>query len=74
MRVLLINPSMNLDKLGRFAALLEPMPPTGLAYIAGSLEAHGVHVRCIDMFAEGLSPQDVHLHHYICRASSPRPT
>jgi len=59
MRVLLINPSMNLDKLGRFAGLLEPMPPTGLAYIAGSLEAHGVDVRCVDMFADGLTAQDV---------------
>ena len=26
MRVLLINPAMNLQKLGRFAGLLEPMP------------------------------------------------
>jgi radical SAM superfamily enzyme YgiQ (UPF0313 family) len=59
MRVLLINPSMNLKKLGRFAGLLEPMPPTGLAYIAGALEAHGVHVRCLDMFADKLTAQDV---------------
>ena len=51
MRVLLINPSMNMQKLGRFAALLEPMPPTGIAYIAGALEAHGCMVRAIDMFA-----------------------
>lgn len=59
MRVLLINPSMNLDKLGRFAGLLEPMPCIGLAYIAGALEAHGVPVRVIDMFAEKLSAEDV---------------
>ncbi len=59
MRVLLINPSMNLDKLGRFAGLLEPMPCIGLAYIAGALEAHGVHVRAIDMFAEKLSADEV---------------
>jgi len=58
-RVLLINPSMNLDKLGRFAGLLEPMPCIGLAYIAGALEAHGVHVRAIDMFAEKLSADEV---------------
>ncbi|MCP4809373.1 MAG: radical SAM protein [Proteobacteria bacterium] len=59
MRVLLINPAMNLEKLGRFAGLLEPMPPTGLAYIAGSLEAHGADVRCLDMFADKLSAQDI---------------
>lgn len=59
MRVLLINPSMNLDKLGRFAGLLEPMPCIGLAYIAGALEAHGVFVRAIDMFAEKLSAEEV---------------
>ena len=34
MRVLLINPAMNLAKLGRFSGLLEPMPCIGLAYIA----------------------------------------
>lgn len=59
MRVLLINPSMNLEKLGRFAGLLEPMPCIGLAYIAGALEAHGVEVRAIDMFAEKLSAEEV---------------
>lgn len=59
MRVLLINPAMNMRKLGRFAGLLEPMPCIGLAYIAGALEAHGVHVRVIDMFAEKLSGQEV---------------
>lgn len=59
MRVLLINPAMNMKKLGRFAGLLEPMPPTGIAYIAGALEAHGCFVRAIDMFAEKLSGQEV---------------
>ncbi len=59
MRVLLINPAMNMRKLGRFANLLEPMPPTGLAYIAGALDAHGVHVRVVDMFAEKLSGAEV---------------
>jgi len=58
-RVLLVNPSMNMRKLGRFAGLLEPMPCIGLAYIAGALEAHGVHVRVIDMFAEKLSGEEV---------------
>lgn len=59
MRVLLINPAMNLQKLGRFAGLLEPMPCIGLAYIASALEAHGDFVRVIDMFAEKLSAAEV---------------
>ena len=59
LRVLLINPSMNLQKLGRFAGLLEPMPCIGLAYIAAALEQHGCHVRVIDMFAERLDVQQV---------------
>ncbi len=59
MRVLLINPAMNMQKLGRFAGLLEPMPCIGLAYIASALEAHGCFVRVVDMFAEKLSGDDV---------------
>ena len=55
MRVVLINPAMNLKKLGRFAGLLEPMPCIGLAYIAAALEQHGCLVHVIDMFAEKLS-------------------
>jgi len=58
-RVLLINPAMNLEKLGRFAGLLEPMPCIGLAYIAAALEQHGCHVRVIDMFAERLDASGV---------------
>ena len=59
MRVLLVNPSMNMQKLGRFAELLEPMPPTGIAYIAGALVHAGVHTRAIDMFAEKLTAVQV---------------
>jgi radical SAM superfamily enzyme YgiQ (UPF0313 family) len=59
MRALLINPAMNLEKLGRFAGLLEPMPCIGLAYIAAALEQHGCHVRAIDMFAEHLDAEGV---------------
>jgi anaerobic magnesium-protoporphyrin IX monomethyl ester cyclase len=59
MRVLLINPAMNLQKLGRFASLLEPMPCIGLAYIAAALEQHGCFVRAIDMFAECLDIESV---------------
>ena len=59
LRFLLINPAMNLKKLGRFAGLLEPMPCIGLAYIAGALEAHGTNVAVIDMFADRLSADEV---------------
>ena len=59
MRVLLINPAMNLKKLGRFAGLLEPMPCIGLAYIAAALEQHGCTVAVVDMFAEKLSGDQV---------------
>jgi len=58
-RVLLINPAMNMKKLGRFANLLEPMPCIGLAYIAAALEHHGCFVRAIDMFADKLTGDDV---------------
>lgn len=59
LRILLVNPSMNMQKLGRFAELLEPMPPTGIAYIAGALVHAGFHVRCVDMFAEKLTGHQV---------------
>ena len=65
MRVLLINPAMNLDKLGRFAGLLEPMPCIGLAYIAGAIERHAtqtdyqLEVLVVDMFAEKMSAQQI---------------
>jgi len=58
-RFLLINPAMNLEKLGRFAGLLEPMPCIGLAYVAAAAEAQGSLVRAIDMFAEGLDAREV---------------
>lgn len=59
MRILLINPAMNMAKLGRFASLLEPMPPTGIIYIAGALQHAGFHVRFVDMFAEKLDGAQV---------------
>ena len=59
LRVVLINPAMNLKKLGRFAGLLEPMPCIGLAYIAAALEQHGCLVHVIDMFADKLSGDQV---------------
>lgn len=59
MRVLLINPAMNMKKLGRFAGLLEPMPCIGLAYIAAALEQVDCLVRVLDMFAEKLDINDI---------------
>ena len=59
MKVLLINPAMNLQKLGRFASLLEPMPCIGLAYIAAALEQHGCEVKVLDMFADRLSGEQI---------------
>ena len=59
MRVLLINPGMNLERLGRVAGLLEPMPCIGVAYLAATLEQAGIHVRAVDMFAEGLGAAQV---------------
>ncbi len=59
MRVLLVNPSMNLKKMGRFGRLMEPMPPIGLAYVAAALQRHGCHVRVVDMFAEHLPVEEV---------------
>lgn len=59
MRVLLINPAMNMQKLGRFAGLLEPMPCIGLAYIAAALERHGCQVKVVDMFAEKRSGSEI---------------
>lgn len=50
---------MNMQKLGRFAELLEPMPPTGIAYIAGALVHAGFHTRAVDMFAEKLTAAQV---------------
>jgi radical SAM superfamily enzyme YgiQ (UPF0313 family) len=56
MKILLINPSVNLESYGRFKNLLDPMPCIGLAYIAAMLErsAHEVHV--LDNFVFRLNP------------------
>ena len=55
MRILLINPAMNLETLGKFQGLLEPMPVIGLAYIAAVLEQEGHRVQAIDQFTYGMS-------------------
>ena len=53
MKVLLVNPAMNMKALGKFQGLLEPMPVIGLAYIAGVLQADGHEVKAIDQFTYG---------------------
>jgi len=55
MRILLINPAMNLETLGKFQGLLEPMPVIGLAYIAAVLEQEGHRVQAIDQFTYNMS-------------------
>ncbi len=59
MRVLLVNPAMDLRRLGRVAGLLQPMPCIGLAYLAGALQHAGITVRAVDMFADGLGAEQV---------------
>jgi len=54
-RVVLVNPSMDPGTLGKWSALMEPMPVLGLAYLVAALEAAGHTVTALDQFAEGLS-------------------
>jgi radical SAM superfamily enzyme YgiQ (UPF0313 family) len=51
MKVLLINPSFDFKKFGRFERFMEPMPCLGLAYIAAVLEKNNIDVEIIDDFA-----------------------
>jgi len=55
MRVLLVNPAMNMESLGKFQGLLEPMPVIGLAYIAAVLQQDGHRVKAIDQFTYGMT-------------------
>lgn len=51
MKILLLNPSIRAAQFGRFAALLEPMPCIGIAYVATFLARAGHDVRVYDDFA-----------------------
>lgn len=51
LKVFLVNPAMRSEQFGRFAALLEPMPCIGIAYIATFLSRAGHDVRVYDDFA-----------------------
>ena len=55
MKVLFINPAMNMESLGRFQGLMEPMPVIGLAYLAAMCQREGHDVRAIDQFTYGWS-------------------
>ena len=50
MRILLVNPATSVEQFGRFAALLEPMPCAGLAYVATFLSEAGHDLRVYDDF------------------------
>jgi len=49
-KVVLINPSINFQKFGKFKNLLEPMPCIGIAYLAAILEKNNVNVTVLDDF------------------------
>lgn len=51
-RIVLVNPSMNLeDGFGDFARIMEPMPCIGIAYLAACVRESGHQILCIDNFA-----------------------
>lgn len=58
-RVFLLNPSIRDEQFGRFAALLEPMPCIGLAYVATFLSQAGHEVLAYDDFALRGGPEGV---------------
>jgi len=56
MRVLLINPAdLDTDHMGRMGALFTPIPPLGIASIAGALEEAGLCVDLLDQLGSPLS-------------------
>lgn len=59
MKVLLINPGMDLKRFGRYSRFMEPMPCIGLAYIAGVLLKNNIEVEVIDAFAFRLEVKGV---------------
>ncbi len=53
MKVLLINPDSGIEDLvgKHYAPYAVPVPPAGIAYLAGRLKADGHRVRCFDAYA-----------------------
>lgn len=59
-RIVLINPSMNLQAgFGDFARIMEPMPCIGIAYLSACLKQAGHKVLSIDNFALNKSPEEL---------------
>jgi|GEM_PF-1406476 len=59
MRVLLVNPGMDMTKLGTFAGLMDPMPVVGMAYLAAVCERDGHDLQVIDQFAARMTAAQV---------------
>ncbi|MDD5553804.1 MAG: cobalamin-dependent protein, partial [Candidatus Omnitrophica bacterium] len=59
MKVLLVNPSFDYRKFGRFGRFMEPMPCLGLAYIAAVLEQNDIDVEVIDDFVLKIGPSGI---------------
>lgn len=53
--VILINPGSFLSKSWSYRALMFPIPPMSLAYLAGSLEQNNCNSMIFDQFATGIS-------------------
>lgn len=60
MKILLVNPSFNLEKaLGRFRRIYNVMPAINLAYLAAVLEKYGNDVEIIDDAAVQIGPNGI---------------
>ncbi|MFT7625541.1 MAG: anaerobic magnesium-protoporphyrin IX monomethyl ester cyclase [Myxococcota bacterium] len=59
MRVLLVNPSLNRQRLGKYWRFTTAVPPTGLAYLAAVLERDGFEVRIYDQHGVQASNDDL---------------
>jgi anaerobic magnesium-protoporphyrin IX monomethyl ester cyclase len=67
MRVLLVSPAVRPEQFGRFAALLEPMPCIGVAYVATFLAQAGHRVSVYDDFVHQRGPEGVYAEVERCR-------
>jgi len=59
MKVLLVNPSFDYRKFGRFGRFMEPMPCLGLAYIAAVLKQNDIDVEVVDDFVLRMGPSGI---------------
>ena len=59
MKVVLINPPVNLDKtLGKFKSVSEASLHLGLGYLAGTLKRHDIDVHVLDAYAENIDVKE----------------